>query len=48
VVDTPHAKPQKVDGHSSPALGAKAGAKSGVALKLKDKADNLDKEFERF
>ena len=47
-VEAPHAKPQKVDGHSSPASGAKTGAKSGVALKLKDKADNLDKEFERF
>ena len=46
--DAVHAKPQKADGHSSPASGAKAGAKSGVALKLKDKADNLDKEFERF
>ena len=47
-VEAPHAKPQKIDGHSSPASGAKTGAKSGVALKLKDKADNLDKEFERF
>jgi hypothetical protein len=26
----------------------KTTAKSGVALKLKDKGDNLDKEFERF
>ncbi len=42
------AKAQKTDGHSSPAAGNKTAAKSGVALKLKDKGDNLDKEFERF
>jgi methyl-accepting chemotaxis protein len=41
------ARPPRMDGHSSPAAG-KMTAKSGVALKLKDKGDNLDKEFERF
>ena len=40
-------RPQKMDGHSSPP-SAKTTAKSGVALKMKDKGDNLDKEFERF
>jgi len=48
VPDNSSAKPQKADGHGSPASGAKTPAKSGVALKLKDKGDNLDKEFERF
>jgi methyl-accepting chemotaxis protein len=42
------AKPQKTDGHAPAASSAKTTAKSGVALKLKDKGDNLDKEFERF
>jgi methyl-accepting chemotaxis protein len=42
------AKPQKTEGHSSPPASSKTTAKSGVALKLKDKGDNLDKEFERF
>jgi len=41
---------QKAEGHAAAAAaaGAKPGAKSGVALKLKDKGDNLDKEFERY
>ena len=42
------ARPAKTDGHSSPGSSGKTTAKSGVALKLKDKSDNLDKEFERF
>jgi len=46
--EAPPAKPPKADGRSSPAAGDKSAVKSGVALKLKDKADNLDKEFERF
>jgi len=42
------ARPARTDGHSSPGSSGKTTAKSGVALKLKDKSDNLDKEFERF
>jgi methyl-accepting chemotaxis protein len=41
-------KPPRTDGHASLASSVKSTAKSGVALKLKDKGDNLDKEFERF
>jgi len=40
-------KPTKPNGHAAPSAGA-ATAKSGVNLKLKDKADDLDKEFERY
>ncbi len=48
VSESASAKPQKTDGHASAASSAKTTTKSGVALKLKDKGDNLDKEFERF
>ena len=41
-------KPHKTEGHAAPPSATKTTAKSGVALKLKDKGDNLDKEFERF
>ncbi len=41
---TAPARTQKAVGHSA----AAAAAKSGVTLKLKDKGDNLDKEFERY
>ncbi len=37
----------KSNGHDAPA-GGKSTTKSGVTLKLKDKDDGLDKEFERF
>jgi methyl-accepting chemotaxis protein len=37
----------KPNGHAAPA-GATSSPKAGVHLKLKDKADDLDKEFERF
>ena len=40
------AKAQKPEAHT-PAKAA-AAAKSGVSLKLKEKGDNLDKEFERY
>ncbi len=40
------ARAQKAESNSAPA--AKAAGKSGVALKMKDKGDTLDKEFERF
>jgi methyl-accepting chemotaxis protein len=40
-------KASKPNGHAAPA-GAAATPKSGVHLKLKDKADELDKEFERY
>jgi methyl-accepting chemotaxis protein len=39
---------QKANGQAQAQGASKANAKSGVALKLKDKGDNLDKEFERF
>ena len=41
-------KPHKTEGHAAPPSATKTTAKPGVALKLKDKGDNLDKEFERF
>jgi methyl-accepting chemotaxis protein len=42
---------KKPNGHAGPATvapAARAGAKLGVTLKLKEKGDTLDKEFERF
>ena len=42
----PSRKASKPTGHSAPSSGATA--KAGVHLKLKDKADDLDKEFERY
>ena len=41
------ARPVKANGHG-PAPAAKAAAKSGVNLRLNDKHDELDTEFERF
>jgi methyl-accepting chemotaxis protein len=38
---------RKAEAHSA-VPGSKNAARSGVALKMKDKGDNLDKEFERF
>jgi methyl-accepting chemotaxis protein len=48
--DAASARVQKSDGqgHGTAGSAAKATAKSGVALKLKEKGDNLDKEFERY
>ncbi|MFZ1014913.1 MAG: methyl-accepting chemotaxis protein, partial [Terracidiphilus sp.] len=40
-------KPAKTNGHA-PAGGVKAAAKSGVSLKLGEKQDDLDGEFERY
>jgi methyl-accepting chemotaxis protein len=40
-------KPSKPE-HAPAAMSAKAAAKGGVALKMRDKGDNLDKEFERY
>jgi methyl-accepting chemotaxis protein len=40
-------KASKPNGHTTPA-GPAAASKGGVHLKLKDKADELDKEFERY
>jgi len=45
--ETSAAKSSKANGHSTPS-GGKIPAKSGFNLKLKDKGDELDKEFERF
>jgi methyl-accepting chemotaxis protein len=45
-VDPPAGKAAKPNGHTP--LAKKAAAGAGVNLKLKDKADDLDKEFERF
>ena len=45
------AKAHKPEGRAAAAAaasGAKAGPKSGVSLKLKEKGDALDKEFERY
>ena len=39
---------KKPNGHAGTAPGVKHGAKPGVTLKLKEKGDSLDKEFERF
>jgi len=52
-VEAPAAKAGKPAGHAAPpakTMAAKAGAGAGVNLRLKDKekADDLDKEFERF
>jgi methyl-accepting chemotaxis protein len=46
-VDAPAVKPAKANGHPAP-LAKKAAVGGGVSLKLKDKSDDLDKEFERF
>jgi methyl-accepting chemotaxis protein len=43
-VEAAPGKPPKPNGHAA----AKAGAKAGVNLSLKDKGDDLDKEFERY
>jgi methyl-accepting chemotaxis protein len=43
-VDTAPAKPSKPNGHAA----LKTAAKAGVNLSLKDKGDDLDKEFERY
>ncbi len=40
-------KAHKAEAHGAPTANAKTTAKSGVALKMKEKGDNLDKEFER-
>ena len=45
--ETSAAKSSKANGHSTPS-GGKTPVKSGFNLKLKDKGDELDKEFERF
>ena len=48
---TAPAKAHKPEGRAAAAAaasGAKSGAKSGVSLKLKEKGDPLDKEFERY
>ena len=45
--EPPVGKAAKPNGHSAP-LAKKAAAGAGVNLKLKDKADDLDKEFERY
>jgi methyl-accepting chemotaxis protein len=41
------AKAVRPNGHA-PVSGAKAGVKGGVSLRLKDKHDDLDGEFERY
>ncbi len=46
--DSAAVKTNKPNGHGAPLSGGKTTAKSGVALKMKDKGDSLDKEFERF
>jgi len=45
--EAPPAKPAKTE-YAPAAMSAKAGAKGGVTLKMKDKGDTLDKEFERY
>jgi methyl-accepting chemotaxis protein len=45
--DTAASKPAKPNGHGAP-LAKKAAAGAGVNLKLKEKGDDLDKEFERY
>ncbi len=47
-VDSAPLKTTKPNGHGAAVSGTKTAAKSGVSLKLKDKGDSLDKEFERF
>jgi methyl-accepting chemotaxis protein len=46
--DAPAAKPAKANGHPAPLAKKAAAAGGGVSLKLKDKSDDLDKEFARF
>jgi len=47
--DVAPAKPARTIEHPPATMAAKAAAgKSGVALKMKEKGDNLDKEFERY
>ncbi len=46
--DSAAVKTNKPNGHGAALSGGKTTAKSGVALKMKDKGDSLDKEFERF
>ncbi len=46
--DAPAGKPAKANGHPAPLAKKAAAAGGGVSLKLKDKSDDLDKEFERF
>jgi methyl-accepting chemotaxis protein len=41
-------KVQKPNGHDESTSGAKKNDKAGFNLKLKEKGDHLDKEFERF
>jgi len=45
--DAPAAKPAKAEGHA-PAMAKKAAAGAGVNLRLKEKGDDLDKDFERY
>ena len=45
--EPPVGKAAKPNGHATP-MAKKAAAGAGVNLKLKDKADDLDKEFERY
>jgi methyl-accepting chemotaxis protein len=42
------ARALKPNGHAASPSGQKAAVKTGVTLKMKEKGDNLDKEFERF
>jgi hypothetical protein len=42
------ARTQKAESHAAPASTARPAGKSGVAIKMKEKGDSLDKEFERF
>ena len=46
-VEAPAGKPAKANGHGAP-LAKKAAAGAGVNLKLREKGDDLDKEFERY
>ena len=42
------AKLQEAVGHGTAPVGAKKSAKAGVALKMRETGDRIDKEFERF
>ncbi len=44
----PPQKPNKPNGHAAAPVAGKTPAKAGVTLKMKDKSDALDKDFERF
>jgi methyl-accepting chemotaxis protein len=46
--EEPPAKAPSASGHTGGAANARSTSRSGVSLKMKEKGDHLDKDFERF